>query len=134
MNRQKLMAQFNDPARFGTLATADASGKVDNAVFSAIQMVNESTVMLAIGNNRSYANLQQNPQAAYLFFHPDPDPFAWQGARVYLRVLAAGEEGSAFEKMVAMVRKMAGDRAADNVKAVITFGIEEVRPLIDMGR
>lgn len=134
MNRQELMARFNDPSRLGTLATADARGKVDNAVFSALRMVNENTVVLAIGDNRSYANLRQNPQAAYVFFHPDPNPFAWQGARVYLRLQAADEEGSAFERMVAMVRKMAGDRAADNVKAVLTFGIEEVRPLIDAGR
>jgi hypothetical protein len=41
---------------------------------------------------------------------------------------AADEAGPGFEQMVAMVRKMAGDRAADNVKAVVTFGIEEVRP------
>ena len=133
MTRQELMAKFNDPTRLGAFATADAGGKVDNAVFSAIQMVNENTVLLAVGDNRSYANLRQNPQAAYIFFHPDPNPFAWQGARVYLRMQTADEEGPTFEEMVAMVRKVAGDRAADHVKAVITFGIEEVRPLIDMG-
>jgi len=134
MNRQELMTRFNDPTRLGAFATADASGKVDNAVFSALRMVNENTVLLAIGDNRSYANLKQNPQAAYVFFHPDPDPFAWQGARVYLRMLAAEERGPAFDQMVATVRKIAGDRAADHVKAVVTFDIEEVRPLIDMGR
>jgi len=133
MNRPELMARFNDPTRLGAFATADASGKVDNAVFSALQMVDENTVMLAIGDNRSYANLKQNPQAAYIFFHPDPDPFAWQGARVYLRMQAANEDGPVFEQMVGMVRKMAGDKAADNVKAVLTLGIEEVRPLIDSG-
>jgi len=134
MDRKKLMVEFNNPKRLGTLATADHQGKVDNAVFSAIQMIDENTVVLAIGSNRSSANLKVNPQAAYVFFQPAENPFDWQGARVYLKVVKTVEAGPVFEKMVGMVRKMANDKAADNVKAVITFEIEEVRPLVDSGK
>ena len=134
MNALELMEKFNDPTRLGTLATADTAGKVDNAVFSALQMVNEKTVMMAIGDNRSYANLKVNPQAAFVFFHPAETPYEWQGARVYLKVIATDEDGQPFEQMVGMVRQMAGDQAADNVKAVITFNIEELRPLIDLNK
>ncbi|TYO96829.1 pyridoxamine 5'-phosphate oxidase [Geothermobacter ehrlichii] len=134
MNRKELMALFNNPTRLGTLATADSSGKVDNAVFSALQMVDENTVMMAIGDNRSYANLRENPRAAFVFFHPAPDPYAWQGGRVYMSVVKADESGPVFDQMVGTVRQMAGDRAADNIKAVLTFAIDEVRPLIDSGK
>jgi len=131
MDRAKLMEQFNNPARLSTLATADNKGKVNNAVFSALQMVDENTVMMAIGDNRSYANLQINPQAAFIFFEPGESPFDWQGARVYLKMVDRAESGGVFEKMVGMVRQMAGDQAGDNVKAAVTFTIEETRSLID---
>ncbi len=134
MDRKKLMEQFNKQPRLGTLATADDKGKVDNAVFSALQMVDENTVMMAIGDNRSYANLKINPQAAYIFFEPAESPYDWRGARVYMRVADSAEAGPVFDQMVAMVRQMAGDQAADNVKATITFSIEEARPLIDMSK
>lgn len=134
MDRKDLMAQFNDPTRLGTLATADSNGKPDNAVFSALQMVDENTVKFAIGDNRSYANLKQNPQATFIFFHPDANPYNWKGARIYLKMEQAVEEGEEFNGMVAMVRQMAGDDAANHVKAVITFNIEEVRPLIDSSK
>ncbi len=132
MDRKELMKQFNKQPRIGTLATADNRGKVDNAVFSALQMIDENTVVMAIGNNRSYANLQVNPQAAFIFFEPAASPYDWQGARVYLKVVACEETGPHYEQMVTIVRQMAGDRAADNVKAAITFTITEARPLIDM--
>lgn len=134
MDRKLLMEQFNKQPRLGTLATADDQGKVDNAVFSALQMIDENTVMMAIGDNRSYANLQLNPQAAFIFFEPAESPYDWQGARVYLRVADCAESGPVFEQMVGMVRQIAGDQAADNVKAAVSFVIEEARPLIDMER
>lgn len=132
MDRKMLMEQFNRQPRLGTLATSDGEGKVNNAVFSALQMVDEQTVMMAIGDNRSYAYLKRNPRAAFIFFEPAESPFDWQGARVYLKMEQAAENGPAFEQMVAIVRQMAGDQAADNVRAAVTFSIEEVRPLIDM--
>ncbi len=132
MDRELLMKQFNKQPRIGTLATADDQGKVDNAVFSALQMIDENTVVMAIGNNRSYTNLKLNPQAAFIFFEPAESPYDWQGARIYLEVTQSAEAGPHFDQMVAIVRQMAGDQAADNVKAAITFKIVEARPLIDM--
>jgi len=134
MDRKTLMEQFNRQPRLGTLATSDGQGRVNNAVFSALQMVDEQTVMMAIGDNRTYANLQLNPRGAFIFFEPAESPYDWQGARVYLKMEQAAEEGPVFEQMVAIVRQMAGDQAADNVKAAVTVGIEDVRPLIDMDK
>jgi hypothetical protein len=132
MERKQLMEQFNKQPRLGSLATSDADGAVNNAVFSAMRMVDENTVMLAIGDNRSYANLRVNPRAAFIFFEPAQNAFDWQGARLYLRVASIAESGPVLEHMTTMVRRAVGDKAADNVKAAVTFKIEEVRPLIDM--
>ncbi len=134
MDRKELMEMFNKQPRLGTLATSDGRGAVNNAVFSALNMVDEETVVMAIGENRSYDNLKENPRAAFIFFEPAASPFDWKGARLYLAAAAMEESGPLYDQLVAAVRKEVGDQAADNIKAAVTFKIENVRPLIDFGR
>jgi hypothetical protein len=132
MDRTELMQLFNNPARLGTLSTSDGAGNLNAAVFSALQMVDENTVLLAIGENRSLANLGKHPKAVFCFFEPAASPYEWKGARVYLDVAGIERKGETLERMVAMVRQMAGDQAADNVQAAVTFSITAARPIIDM--
>ena len=68
MEPKDLMAWFNRQPRLGTLATSDGIGNVNNAVFSALNMIDEETVVMAIGANRSLANLKSNPKARLHFF------------------------------------------------------------------
>ena len=131
MDRKELMALFNKQPRLGTMATSDGKGAVNNAVFSALNMIDEETVVMAIGDNRSYRNLKASPKATFLFFEPAPDPKEWKGARLYFEVAAMAENGPLYDHLVAEVRKMAGDQAADNIKAAVTFKIAEVRLVID---
>jgi hypothetical protein len=131
MDRKELMALFNSPNRMGTLSTSDGEGNLNAAVFNSLQMVDEDTVTMAIGDNRSLANMRKHSKAVFLFFEPDPDPFAWQGARVYLDIVGIDEEGDLFDSLVEFVRGAAGDQAAQGVKAAITFKISDVRALID---
>lgn len=133
MEPKDLMAWFNRQPRLGTLATSDGIGNVNNAVFSALNMIDEETVVMAIGANRSLANLKSNPKAAYIFFEPAPNPFEWKGARLYLDAKSIEASGPLFDQLVTVVRKQVGDQAAANVKAAVTFKIDAVRPLIDMG-
>jgi len=133
MERNELMVWFNRQPRLGTLATSDGKGNVNSAVFSALNMIDEQTVVLAIGANRSLDNLKSNPKAAFVFFEPAPNPFDWKGARLYLEARSIEASGPLFDQLVAEVRRQVGDLAAANVKAAVTFRIEEVRPLIDMG-
>ncbi len=41
-------------------------------------------------------------------------------------------EGPLFDQLVQQTREMAGDQAADGVRAAVTFKIEDARPIIDM--
>ena len=134
MDRKELMEQFNNPARMGTLSTSDGEGNLNAAVFNSLQMVDENTVAMAIGDNRSLANMRKHPKAVSLFFEPDPNPFAWKGARLYLDVVDIEEEGDLFDSLVVFVRRAAGDQAAQGIKAAITFKITDVRTLIDSGQ
>ena len=53
MDRKELMEMFNRQPRLGTLATSDGKGHVNTAVFSALNMISEEIVVMAIGENRS---------------------------------------------------------------------------------
>ena len=57
----KLMDYFNKQPRFGVFSTSSKEGNVDSAVLGSPQMVNEKTVIVALGMGRTIANLKRIP-------------------------------------------------------------------------
>ncbi|UCF89360.1 MAG: pyridoxamine 5'-phosphate oxidase family protein [bacterium] len=134
MDRRELMRIFNSTSRFGTLSTSDGQGNLNAGVFNSPQMVDENTVVMALGDNRTLANLKKHPRAVFLFFEPGSDPYTWKGARVYLQALRIEGQGTLYDSMVEQVRAMAGDDAAGGIRAAVTFRIQDARPIIDSGQ
>lgn len=132
MNRKELMALFNKYPRIGTLSTANNEGDVNVAVFGSPRMVDENTVVMGIGENRSYRNLQRNPKAVFIVMEPGESASDWKGARVYLEAVDMETEGEFFAQIRHNITKVSGREAADMLHAAIRFKITEVRPLIDM--
>ena len=132
MNRTELMHMLNSPNRLGTMSTSDKEGNLNAGVFNSLKMIDEQTAVMALGGNRSLANLEKHPKAVFIFFEPDPDPLHWKGARVYMEVDKIEKEGPLFDQLVKQVREAAGDQAADGIQAAVTFKIEDARPIIDM--
>lgn len=132
MDRKELMHMFNSPNRLGTMSTSDEDGNLNAGVFNSLKMIDEQTAVMALGGNRSLDNLEKHPKAVFLFFEPDPDPLHYKGARVYMEVDKIERDGNLFDQLVAQVREMAGDQAADGIRAAVTFKIIDARPIIDM--
>lgn len=132
MDRKELMAMFNKRPRIGTLSTADMNGNVNVAVFGSPQMVDEETVVMGIGKNRSLKNLKENPRAAFIVMEPGETVADWSGARVYLEAQTVDQEGEFYEDIKANIAKMAGQEAARMIFAGVRFKITEVRPILDM--
>jgi hypothetical protein len=132
MDRLEVMELFNKKARIGTLSTANRRGEVNVAVFGSPQMIDENTVIMGIGRNRSFRNLQENPQAAFIVVEPGKTMMDWKGARVYLEALDIESGGGFFEEVRAGIAKAAGQAAAEIIHAAIRFRITEVRPIVDM--
>jgi len=130
----KLMDYFNKSPRIGTLSTADQSGNVDSAVFGSPRMTDEKTVVMGLGKNRTLANLQQNPHAMYLIMEPGATLMDWKGVRVYLKAQTIATSGPVLDTFKANMAKVAGEEAAKMIYATVSFGVTEVRPLIDMGQ
>lgn len=133
MDRQELMTLFNKYPRIGTLSTSNKEGDVNVAVFGSPQMVDEDTVVMAIGQNRSYRNLQRNPKAVFIVMEPGETAKDWKGARVYLQAVDVETDGDFYSQIKKKLEKAAGKGAADMVHAAVRFKITEVRPIVDMG-
>jgi hypothetical protein len=131
MDRKELMALFNKQPRLGTLSTANKLGDVNVAVFGSPRMVDENTIVMGIGNNRSFRNLERNPKAAFIVMEPGKTPSDWKGARVYLEAVDMETGGPFYEDITQNIAKQWGQQTADGVHAAIRFKITEVRPIID---
>ncbi|MEE9420149.1 MAG: pyridoxamine 5'-phosphate oxidase family protein [Desulfatiglandaceae bacterium] len=133
MNRQELTTLFNKRPRIGSLSTANGKGEVNVAVFGSPQMIDENTVVMGIGKNRTFMNLQENPKAVFIVMEPGKTLADWKGARVYLEALDIETGGGFYDQIKDNIAKVAGKETAQMIHAAIRFKITEVRPLVDMG-
>jgi hypothetical protein len=85
---------------------------------------------MAIGNNRTYKNLQENPKASFIVIEPGDSPASWRGVRLYLEVAGFERYGEILDSFRENIRKVAGKQSADAIVAAIRFKIVDVRPLI----
>ena len=130
MDRKQVMRMFNKKTRIGALATADKDGNVDAAVFGSPRMIDEDTVIMAIGDNRSFQNLQENPKASFIVIEPGESPTEWKGARLYLELDSFERYGELLDSFRKNIREVAGDRSANAIIAAVRFKITDVRSLV----
>ena len=71
---EKLIDYFNKQPRIGTLSTASKDGKVDVACFGSPRMSDAKTVIMVVRKNRTFTNLQENPNAAFMIIEPGKTP------------------------------------------------------------
>ncbi|MEE9913531.1 MAG: pyridoxamine 5'-phosphate oxidase family protein [Deltaproteobacteria bacterium] len=129
-----LMQYFNKQPRLGVLSTSSKSGEVDSAYFGSPHMIDESTVVVALGKNRTYANLQENPHACYMIMEPGKSIFEWKGLRIYLKMTRCETSGDNVDLMKKMISEKAGEAAAKTIYAAVSFSVAGVRPLADFGQ
>ena len=131
---QKLMEYFNKQPRLGILATSNKEGQVNTAYFGSPQMVDEKTIVMGLGENRTLSYLKENPNAAYMIMEPGASLPEWKGVRIYLKCVALETSGAKLDGIKAKIAEMAGEGAAQMIKAAVTLEVGEVRPLADFGQ
>lgn len=111
----------------GVLSTADADGNPDAAIFASPHMVDDATFYLVMAQKTSYANLQSNPKASYMFIEKGE---GYKGKRLYIRKTNEEADPDKVEALRGQDKcKMAGE-SSSGMRAV-TFVIDSVRPLVD---
>jgi hypothetical protein len=131
---ERLIEYFNRQPRLGTLSTSDKTGKVNSAYFGSPRMVDDKTIFMGLGNNRTFANLQANPQAVFMVMEAGKTIVDWKGVRIYVKMVDCQTAGEKLENMRAAIAKHAGEGASKMIHAAVTFEIQEIRPLADFGQ
>ena len=131
---EKLIEYFNKQPRLGTLSTADRNGKINAAYFGSPRMVDEKTIFMGLGNNRTFANLQENPHAVFMVMEPGKTIMDWKGIRIYVTMSECQTAGKKLDDMRAAIAKHAGEAASKMIHAAVSFKIQEIRPLADFGQ
>lgn len=119
---------FETTKGIGILATADKSGNVNAAVYGRPHVQENGTIAFIMQPRLSYANLQINPKAVYLFWEKAAGD---KGYRLYLEKIHEEDDP---ETIRSVRRSEHKNTASGREKArLVYFRIEHVRPLIGYG-
>lgn len=119
-----LREYFENTKGYGVLATADAAGKVDVAVYARPHVMDEKTVAFIMAERLTHENLKSNPWAAYLFMEAGG---GWSGKRVYLKKVREEQNEELIDQIC---RKCDYSRYDVKNRSVVYFSVEEILPLI----
>ncbi|UCG56282.1 MAG: pyridoxamine 5'-phosphate oxidase family protein [Phycisphaerales bacterium] len=109
----------------GVLATSDSAGNVDVAIYARPYVIGEDTVAFSMTERLSYANVQSNPKAAYLFMERGE---GYAGKRLYLT--RTGEEKDPQRIEEAKKQHSRTYNPEDTHKHFVYFTVDKVRPLV----
>ena len=122
----RLSEYFENNRGRSVLATADAKGMVDLAIYSKPHIIDEETVAFVMLDHLSHANLKTNPHAAFLFVEEGEK---YTGKRLFLTKIKEEHNEEVIEKFR---RKKSRCPADDEKKKrfLVYFHIDRILPLV----
>ena len=126
-----LKKYFESAKGLGVLSTADEKGKVNAAVYSKPQVIDDGHVAFIMGDKLTHANLKNNPWAVFLFKEDGPD---YQGKRVYLKKESETDNQDLISRTCK--REYPGVYCEPYYlknSFLVTFSVDAVRPLVGEG-
>jgi hypothetical protein len=123
----KLSEYFDSVKGIGVLSTADASGKVNSAVYARHHVVDEQTIAFIMAERLSHANLQSNPHAAYLFKEEGPK---YIGKRLYLTRIREEKDSPLIDQIRRKKYPEVEGKYEGVTKFLVFFRVDRVLPLI----
>ena len=127
---KEVFETVNKPGRVGVLGTADKQGRPNVAYFGSLRLMEDGTVVMGLGKNRSLENLEANPSAVLFCVTESPVSFKTPGFRLYLKVREVQREGSLLDNIKAAIAEHAGPDAAKMIVAAAAFEVTEIRSLV----
>jgi Pyridoxamine 5'-phosphate oxidase len=123
----KLSDYFDSVKGIGVLSTADASGKVNSAVYARPHVLDEQTIAFIMADRLSHANLQSNPHAAYLFKEEGPK---YIGKRLYLTRIREEKDSPMIDQIRRKKYPEVEGKYEGVAKFLVFFRVDRVLPLI----
>lgn len=123
----KLSEYFEHANGLGILATADADGKVDAAVFTKPHFPDpddDTVVAFFMADGKSHSGVQDNPNAAYIFIEQSD---LYVGKRLSLVKVKEKNDAKEIDRLRLKWRWTAS--SALKYTHLVYFRVEQVRPL-----
>jgi hypothetical protein len=122
----ELKDYFESTKGVGVMATADADGKVDAAIYARPHFMEDGTIAMVMRDRLTHHNLQSNPHAAFLFIEDGP---GYKGKRLFLAKVREEQDSELLQSL--RRRKYKDDKG--EAKFLVFFKLEKELPLIGAG-
>ena len=123
----ELKPYFENVEGKGILATADANGKVDAAIYARPHFMDDGTLALIMRDRLTHHNLQSNPHACYMFIEKGP---GYKGKRLFLTRVREEPDSDLLQSL--RRRQYADEK--DDSKFLVFFKIDRELPLVGGGK
>jgi hypothetical protein len=125
----KLSEYFEKREGVGVLATADADGNVNAALYGRPHFFDDETLAFIAAEKLTHANLQSNPHAVYLFKEMD----RYEGRRLYLTKIREEKDSPLIEEIRRKKYPEVEGKYKTGPQYLIYFHLDKVLPLIGGG-
>ena len=124
-----LKPYFDQAKGHGVLATADASGRVNLAIFARPHVMEDNSVAFIMPHRLTHNNLESNRQAAYLFLEAGP---GYNGKRLYLTKIREEQET---DLLYSLRRRTypAEQEKQEGPRFLVFFQVDQVLPVVGPG-
>jgi hypothetical protein len=120
-----LKEYFESNEGVGVLATGDDIGKINTALYSRPNFIEDGKIAFIMPERLTQANLAANPQASYLFIQKTG---RYQGKRLHLTLVDAEKNSPRIKELK---RSTHGDPAENHW--LMVFKVDKVLPLVGPG-
>jgi hypothetical protein len=124
--KMELKSYFESVKGRGVLATADADGRVDAAIYATPHFIDDETVAFIMRDRLTHNNLQSNSHAAYLFMESGG---GFAGKRLFLTKTREEQDS----ELLYSLRRKTYSNDEEESKFLVFFQIDKVLPLIGAG-
>ena len=122
-----LKEYFENTKGSGVLATADADGKVDAAVYARPHFMEDGSIAMIMRDRLTHHNLQSNPHAVYLFHEDGP---RYKGKRLFITKVREEQDTELLESL----RRRQYLDEKDESKFLVFFKVDKELPLVGAGK
>ncbi len=126
-----LREYFEGAEGTGVLATADAAGKVNAAIYGRPHFIDESTVAFIMADRLTHANLRENDSAVYLFREVGN---RYAGKRLYLTRTGETDDPQLIHEIRSHPRHGKHTEHAEDTRYLVSFSVDMVLPLVGDGK
>lgn len=124
-----LQEYFHDVPGHGILATANAQGQINMAMFARPHVMDDGLLAFIMPHRLTHANLQENPNAAYLFWEENA---GYRGKRLYLTKVREEQDTDLLKSLRRRVYSPEKEKQT-GPKFLVFFRLEKELPLIGTG-